>query len=518
MATSPFVLALTSHDLLTRGYFHDRVIPPLSSTELSPAVPDVVAHITPMIVNATNNKFRLNVARTRAVLHSVPKRKHLRRILTIPHPLPYAILCELIESNWTPISNICASSTISLSVPAVSSTRAVTSTFQRSDEAQFRSRASVGMRYVLKTDLTRFYPSIYTHSIPWAIHGKAAARNDPQNTLYGNRLDTCVREMQDKQTGGIPIGPDTSFIIGEIIGSRIDQELALRLAPLSLRGTRFIDDYHLYFASRGEAERALAALHQVARMFELEINDTKTEVSEIPDVFEPKWKSDLRGMSIENNDSGRSVYTLFDRATEFALAYPFDSVFTYVAKKLLDATLDIQLWAITEPMLLRAAMAEPSMLTVLHELFQIHGVVDHTGLRETLEAICSYHAPLQQGYEVAWALWIACNTGTAISTSVIDAVIEIDDDIVALVALDLRSRGLAQFSSPPLWQSRMDAASLYSEHWLLSYEALRKGWLPSTNGVNYVANDSFFGILNTHAVNFYDPSGIAGQPFSAYEP
>jgi hypothetical protein len=95
-----------------------------------------------------------------------------------------------------------------------------------------RARRSIGSRYLLKTDIARFYPSIYTHSIPWALHGKDAARKDKEYKLLGNRLDLWMRETQDKQTGGIPIGPDTSFVVGEVIASAIDLRLKERIAPL----------------------------------------------------------------------------------------------------------------------------------------------------------------------------------------------------------------------------------------------------------------------------------------------
>jgi hypothetical protein len=50
----------------------------------------------------------------------------------------------------------------------------------------------------------------------------------------------------------------------------------------------------------------------------------------------------------------------------------------------------------------------------------------------------------------------------------------------------------------------MQANRLYTENWLLAYEALEKGWLPSADGSNYVANDDFFGVLSVFNVNFYD--------------
>jgi len=152
---------------------------------------------------------------------------------------------------------------------------------------------------LLQADFSRFYPSIYTHAIPWAIHGKEIARNNP--ALFGNRIDKRVRESQDKQTGGIPIGPDTSFLIGEIMGSAVDCALEKRIGKL--RGTRFVDDYHLYFDSYHDAEKALAALHAIAISLELEVNDFKTEIVQLPEALEPRWKQELRSRDLKSTSS-----------------------------------------------------------------------------------------------------------------------------------------------------------------------------------------------------------------------
>ena len=89
------------------------------------------------------------------------------------------------------------------------------------------------------------------------------ARSDKKYALLGNRLDLWLRESQDRQTGGIPIGPDTSFIIGEVIGTALDLSLQSKLP--SIRGTRSIDDYYLYFSTLSDAERGLAALHETSK-------------------------------------------------------------------------------------------------------------------------------------------------------------------------------------------------------------------------------------------------------------
>src|ERR1035441_7499488 len=150
------------------------------------------------------------------------------------------------------------------------------------------------------------------------------------------------------------------------------------------------------------------------------------------------------------------------------------------------------------------------MMTVLVQLVQIHGIVDSLGLKKTIESLCSYHAPLGQGYEVAWALWLACVANISLDSSIGALVALMDDDLVALVSLDLCARNLLALPTTTLWNSYMNGQHLYSEHWLLCYEALEQGWLTSSDGTDYVGNDSFFSILRSNYVRFYDQAGLGG--------
>ncbi|MCV5837901.1 RNA-directed DNA polymerase, partial [Escherichia coli] len=77
-----------------------------------------------------------------------------------------------------------------------------------------------------KTDISRFYHSIYTHSIAWTYHTKDISKRNRSNSLFGNVLDKHSQDSQDGQTIGLPIGPDTSLIIAESLLSNIDLKLS----------------------------------------------------------------------------------------------------------------------------------------------------------------------------------------------------------------------------------------------------------------------------------------------------
>jgi signal transduction histidine kinase len=432
---------LTASDLLVRGFFHDRIIPPLSSASLHPAITDLLAFAA-QDFRDVNGRKTPTVA-SRSSRHSVPKQKLARRILAIPNPRNQALLALEVEANWDDLLKRCQLSDISLTTPTTIGKRSLQGEVDRRSEASERAKRSVGQRYVLHADIARFYASIYTHSIPWAIHGKSKARSDSKNALYGNRLDLLIRSTQDKQTGGIPVGPDTSFLLAEVIASTIDDQLRFSLGDL--KGTRYIDDYHLYFPSRANAERALAELHRIAGEFELEINGLKTQIEEMPEPIDPQWKTQLRIVTIYDHDHATSLKAIFDRAAELAREFPQDSVFTYLVKKLETAIDRIKLqekeWEALDTLLLRAAVAEPGALPVILRLFEIHQR-NPVGLKEALESICLHHASLHQASEVAWALWMAKRLNISLSSEVANAVETVDDDIVALVALELYSKGL----------------------------------------------------------------------------
>ena len=465
-----------------------------------------------------NGKWHTKVT-TKCVRHSYPKMKLARRILSIPHPRNQIFLALEIEKHWPELLTLCKRSTISLTTPKLSAKRALEGSYERRAEGVERAIRSVGQRYVVHADLARFYPSIYTHSIPWSIHGKSF-RNDRGNDLYGNLIDLWVRQTQSAQTGGLPVGPDTSYLIAEMIASGIDHELGNAVG--SLRGTRYIDDYHLYFSSRFKAEKALSELHKISSVYELDINDLKTSIQEIPESMEPDWKTQLRCVHLVARDHSTSFKAIFDLASSLAASFPQDGVFTYLAKKINAVVGKLDLgesdWLILESLLLRSAVGEPAALPTILRIFEEHHRVPESAAA-ALNSICIHHSGLQQSSEVAWAMWSAKRLGTALSEEAAAAVAMVDDDIVALVALDLRENHLLPTPSGGFaaWSSHMTTEGLYSEHWLLAYEASVKDWLPSVTGQDYVTNDPYFSLLRDSGVSFYDTSDVEMPDEGGYE-
>jgi hypothetical protein len=107
---------LTLDDLMTNGYFPDKIIPPVNPKGLLVALPDILAYIKPIADGMLQKSSKL---RSRCVAHSVPKRKHLRRSLSIPNPLHQCMAAAEIATQWQTIHAFCSQSPLSLSVPVI---------------------------------------------------------------------------------------------------------------------------------------------------------------------------------------------------------------------------------------------------------------------------------------------------------------------------------------------------------------------------------------------------------------
>jgi len=84
--------------------------------------------------------------------------------------------------------------------------------------------------YVVHTDIVNCYGSIYTHSIPRALHGKEEAKKGRNNkNLLGNKIDKLMQDMNYGQTNGIPQGSVLSDFIAEIVMGCIDSKLSERI-------------------------------------------------------------------------------------------------------------------------------------------------------------------------------------------------------------------------------------------------------------------------------------------------
>lgn len=141
---------------------------------------------------------------------------------------------------------------------------------------------------LLRFDVAKCFPSIYSHSIAWAIKGKEFAKKNVATSSFENKFDKLMQWSNYNETNGIIIGPETSRIFAEIILQRIEQNVISKLNNDNIRIDRdyticrYVDDYFVFSNDFKLANKIKKEFVKELEYYKLSINDSKTEEIEVP--------------------------------------------------------------------------------------------------------------------------------------------------------------------------------------------------------------------------------------------
>lgn len=307
--------------LLDYGLFADKV-PPCFTSEGLAAIASVV--MGDILVEADDKKLKdsINPRAHDYIRYEALRDINIPRHLGIPHPEAYAVQALAISRHWKEISTHCNQPNPAISrihVRHTSSGCIFEMNYKGRERYQLEEdeiRWMAGAQYVVHADVASCFPSIYTHSIPWALHGKAPAKKSTSVTAFaGNLLDKCTQNTRDKQTNGLLIGPHCSNIIAEIILTKIDAELQTKGHK---KIARHIDDYTFYADDFAQAERFVKDLGLCLRGFEMSLNDKKTRILPLPRPSAEDWIQRLNRFAFPKDEEIRFsiVRSFLDLALE----------------------------------------------------------------------------------------------------------------------------------------------------------------------------------------------------------
>lgn len=286
-------------------------------------------------------------------------------------------------------------------------------------------------------------------------------------------------------------------------------DLTSEIGPL--KGYRALDDYELVFQNLPDAEEALAAFQGVLDSYQLKPNEDKTQIVELPIELTGAWPVELRQFSIRRSAKfqSRDLLDFFSHAFELSRENPKASVLRYAIIRIHGIILHPSSWPVYQNLLLQCANAEPGTLphvTIELNRYTTFGCTIDKGLiRDTVEHLVVRHLPLGHGSEVAWAIWMAITLEVEVSKTVTDLLPKTNDPLVPLLSLHADQKCLLESAlDTSSWESLMNTEELWGEHWLLSYEANVKGWLPSMRRRDHVDADPCFRFLKKQGVSFYN--------------
>lgn len=220
---------------------------------------------------------------TEPIYFNIPKSNYVRREYKMPNIYSYLHLCYFIEDHKEEFINIFENN--------------VQSTSKYFNELGFNfkytkkieQRLLFGGNNILFLDLSNFYHTLYTHSIPWVIHGKQNSKLN-RSGGFANDLDSLIQKCQYGETHGIPTGSITSKLIAELYMCYIDKKLLEK----GYKYARYVDDIKYPFVTNLEKENFLMEFNSICREHNLILNDKKTEVHTFP------YKNNMQKVEIFN--------------------------------------------------------------------------------------------------------------------------------------------------------------------------------------------------------------------------
>jgi hypothetical protein len=450
----------------------DEIPPVFSSKDFTPDIAETIVH------QGESRKKGYDQIEYRATRFN-----NVTRLMHIPHPLPFARLCKCISDNWDKLKHICENAESQIK-PAqhVDDRLVILGEYEQlgtgrvvvmekenfPDSIILKLGLSAGARYRASADISSCFPSIYTHSIPWALVGHNEAKSTSNNShrdLWYNKLDKCQRDTRRGETQGIPIGPATSNIISEIVLFKVDEVLRDK----KYRFIRFIDDYQCYCITREEAEKFIRDLEQELRKFLLNFNVKKVIVEELPLAYSAAWKIDLANhLPTEEKPTARKIVNFLDYAVNLQKHNPEGSVLKYATRSL-SKKIDENNAEIYTKYLISIAFHNPIVLPILCEVAKNHINVIST---QDFQPVIRQHIKFRRSDAICWCLYFLGMCNENIDVTLADAIIKTEDcmSMAMFIALRQHQEKVAEFLNKQNPESEYDC----DQNWILIHELAKK--------------------------------------------
>ncbi len=497
--------------LLGRGYLPEELPPAFTSKSFG-----AFAFNNPKAFDAFSSK----PSRLKGIDYSASKAGFRRRSFVVTHPVSQFFVAKFVSDNWAVIEAHFKVSKSSLSAPAkcADAVRAVEITpFPELHRLMHERLGQYG--YVAKSDIQRFYPSIYTHSIPWAVHGKAAAKKDgnaDSAAVIFNKLDQYVRRGQDGQTIGIPIGPDTSRVIGELVGCALDKHIDTATPKKFFDYIRHVDDIYFGADSHEEAEACIATLRSALREFGLEINETKTEIYRASELREDRWPRTLSRRLDAYKKTKDDLFALFEEAFDIAHRTKSEAPVRYLLRRADKQNIfDDNHWSVAENFLVKCAYDFPHTMDHVARILIWRDIKFSDLTKEKWTRVINnrlvHHVDMGHDHEICWLLWASTSLGYTLTDAVATKLVGYANPLVALMGAHALSKKLISDKVDlGAWESCINPQQLNEEWWMFAYECSLWGWL-KTNLNNASLKGTIFADLKAANVSFYEQKSPSEQ-------
>jgi len=489
--------------MLKYGYFPDRLKGVLCSEEFGEWI------LSNQLIVESLDKSHV----FRTLSYKATRNNNAPRYFRIMHPVAYCRLTSSVKNNWDKlycqINCYPDYERTSMIRPSVTNNEkrlfSLASYDKQNNEDQIKLEKQTGAKLAVFADISNCFPSIYTHSIPWALIGKneAKKRENQECKQWFNELDCLSRNAQDKETLGLPIGSDTSNLIAEIILAQIDKVLVEE----GYRFIRFIDDYTCYCNDTKEADSFIATLVRELDKYKLKLNAKKTKIVSLPYAFNEYWVRTLRNLSSwesVNKYNKSYVIDFLDEASDLFRKNPNESPIRYAIKTLSKKKYeDYDTFKLVLQYILNLSVLYPYIIDILGDFID-KGLNNFPQeeqsikklLKSSIELTLYEHIQFVRTDAIVWSYAYAIIYGFEIDTGSLENVkkisVEQDD-----YAMQLMIYIYLKVNKQPIDFIDSDKLTDTSDAWILEYEYRR------IEGLIYT-NDQFLEKIRKQNISFLD--------------
>ena len=208
---------------------------------------------------------------TEPIYFNIPKKGLVRRQYKLPNLYSYTVLVKFMCDNKDKFVNEFLDNKLSISKYFDSPK------YKYETTERIKSRLLQVGNKQLHLDLSNFYHTLYTHSIPWMIMGKENAKSNRKGE-FANNLDSLIQVCQYGETHGIPTGNVASRIIAELFMCYFDKALESK----GFKYARYVDDFTFVYSLENEKEAFMEQVNLLCREYNLYLNSEKTEIEDFP--------------------------------------------------------------------------------------------------------------------------------------------------------------------------------------------------------------------------------------------
>ncbi len=380
--------------------------------------------------------------------------------------------------------------------------------------------------YILKADISRFFYTVNTHSLPWAVLGKEKAKNwhfNKRKSLdkhWSSHLDKALQACQSRETFGIPVGPDTSRVIAEILMSDVARVTGLNGPVNESRMIRLVDDFLIGFHDEQSAFKALAKLRNFLWTYNLQLNEAKTGVHASKTQYNDNWEHDFELLHISETDvsqQAKDINKILDLALSISSHQPSANAINWACSRMSLVKNNVENFELILEVLLRLGRDFPASLPHVCSFLINNQDLCHSKnlvpkIERSLKRLVNLHHQHGHDSEVAWCLLAA-------------SVLRVSWDFVELGSPDslprpavfaivglMHEHGLLNFSlSKWPWKSQLKTAGIMGDHWLPFYESVRRGWTKDKVMINAVKSHPVLSKMLSHDVTFLEDSALKAR-------